>query len=346
MSNNNSFYVGTYTTEDSKGIYRYSINGLGVLKKEGLVAQTDNPSFLVKSMDEKFLMVVNENGGVEDGTVESYAIVNDTLTFIDRKSSGGKFPCFVTINKSGHVLTANYGDGTIGLLQLKANGKLSDLLDVEQHTGTGSHPRQNGPHAHSVWFDINERNIISLDLGTNELWFSKIDAENNKLVATNPGRLAMSDGCGPRHLTVHPNAKWLYVINELSSTVTLIKRTDSETYLIGASISTLPKNYNEPNTGADIHISSDGKFVYASNRGHDSIAIYQVDSVNGTLAIVGHESTRGVGPRNFTMTPDENFLLVANQKTNTLCVFKRNQEDGTLQYVDQIGAPTPICILF
>lgn len=324
----------------------FSINGVGILKKEGLVAQTDNPSFLVKSKDENFLVVVNEKGGVEDGTVESYAIVNDTLTFINRKSSGGKFPCFVTINKGGHVLTANYGDGSIGLLELKSDGKLSDLMDVEQHTGSSSNPRQKGPHAHSVWFDVNERNIISVDLGTNELWFSKIDDENKKLVSADPGRLAMPDGSGPRHLTAHPNDKWLYVINELSSSVTLVKRTDSGTYIIGSSTSTLPKNYNAPNTCADIHISSDGKFVYASNRGHDSIAIYQVDSINGTLATVGHESTRGVGPRNFALTPDENFLLVANQKTNTLVAFKRNEEDGTLQYVDQIGAHTPICILF
>ena len=147
-------------------------------------------------------------------------------------------------------------------------------------------------------------------------------------------------------MAFHPNRKWAYAVNELSSTVTLIKKMDSGTYALDASISTLPKNYTEESSCADIRISPDGQFVYASNRGHDSIAIYKVNPKNGTLVLVGHESTRGKVPRNFSLSPDGNFLIVANQKSNSLVSFERNKINGTLKFVDEIDAPTPVCILF
>jgi len=156
----------------------------------------------------------------------------------------------------------------------------------------------------------------------------------------------MNHGAGPRHLVFHPNGKWIYVLNELDCTVTLIIKSDDDKYTKGVSISTLPADYSEPSKCADIHISSDGKFLYASNRGHNSIAIYDVDGNSGTLKFIEHELTRGDSPRNFSLSPDEKYLLVANQNTNNIVSFKRDLTNGLLEYVSQIKAPKPVCILF
>ena len=341
------FYVGTYTNSDSEGIYKYVLRKDGTLKNLGLVAKSNNPSFLAKSADKKFLVAVSEVSNADGiGFLKSYAITEDSLQFISKKSSGGKHPCFVSINKMGYVVTANYSDGTVALLKMNATGELTAPLDIQQHTGKGSSPRQKGPHAHSAWFGANDIDLISVDLGTNELWFSQIDTLTNTLVPKNQATLKMTPGAGPRHMTFHPNGKWAYVLNELSSTTTLLEKTALGNYTIVSSISTLPSQYNQSNSCADIHISSDGSFVYASNRGHNSIVIYKVNANDGTLSLVGHEATRGKVPRNFSLSPDGNYLLVANQKTNTIVSFRRNTETGSLTFIDKIAAPTPVCILF
>ena len=342
-----SFFVGTYTDGDSQGIYKYTLHKDGKLSLNGLAAISDNPSFLTKSTDSKYLIAVNEISDKDTvGSVESFLIQSDTLKLINKSSSGGAHPCFVTVNEAGYVLTANYTGGNVGLLQLNSQGELTGLLDLQQHSGSNTTDRQKGPHAHSTWFTPKNNDVISVDLGTNELWFSKLDTEAQKLVPSNPNTLAMEPGAGPRHLTFHPNGKWLYVVNELNGTVSLVEKTIAGTYQKKGSVSTLPVDYNKPNSCADIHISSDGKFLYASNRGHNSIAIFKVSSDDGSLALVAHEATRGDGPRNFSLTPDEKFLLVANQHSNNIISFKRNAATGLLEYVDEIKAPTPVCILF
>jgi len=156
----------------------------------------------------------------------------------------------------------------------------------------------------------------------------------------------MSEGAGPRHLTFHPNGKWIYVLNELNATVVLVQKTENGKYIKGSPVSTLPLGYTDANTCADIHISSDGNFVYASNRGHNSIAIYKVNANNGSLTLIDHQSTLGNGPRNFSLSPNDNYLLVANQHTNNIVSFKRDKNTGLLTSMDQIEAPTPVCILF
>mgnify|MGYP001064179949 CR=1 FL=1 len=347
--NDNSypFFVGTYTDGDSQGIYKYSLQQDGKLKQVSLAAKSDNPSFLTKSTDKKYLLAVNEISNKDSvGTVESFLIQGDSLKLINRSSSGGAHPCFVTINEDGYILTANYTGGNIGLLKLNSQGELSKLLDVQQHSGSSSTPRQEGPHAHSTWFTPDGNLIISVDLGTNELWFSKLDTASQKLRPLMPTTLAMAPGAGPRHLTFHQNSKWVYVLNELSGTVTMIKKTMDGSYINGPSVSTLPSDYKGNNTCADIHISSDGKFLYASNRGHNTIAIFSVNMEDGSLTIIGHEPTRGDGPRNFSLSPDENFLLVANQLTDNIISFKRNKTTGLLEFTDEIKAPKPVCILF
>ena len=290
MNDETPFYVGTYTNKDSKGIYKYSLSPKGELKKIGLVAKTKNPSFLAKTKNNKTLLAVNEINDNGTGKVTAFTIEKDSLRFINSQKSGGAHPCFITVNKKGDVLVANYTGGNIGLLKTDSYGKLSELLDIQQHIGKGTTERQEAPHAHSTWFHPTKNEIISVDLGTNQLWFSKIDSIENKLVFSKSKTLNMAIGAGPRHLEFHPNNKWIYVLNELNNTVSLVKENENS-FQIDATISTLPKGFSEFSSGADIHISKDGKFLYASNRGDNSIVIYEIDQKNGHLKLVNFEST-------------------------------------------------------
>ncbi|MBC8375301.1 MAG: lactonase family protein [FCB group bacterium] len=343
------FYLGTYTegASASEGIYKYELTASGGVRQIGLAVMSENPSFLALSADKKFLVAINEvknEDGV--GTVESYMVFEDTLILLNRQSSGGAHPCFVSVNEAGYVLTANYTGGNVGLLKLEEDGPLSELLDVQQHTGKGATDRQEAPHAHSAWFSPIDGSIISIDLGTNELWFSSIDADGQKLIPATPEKLSLNPGDGPRHLTFHPNGKWIYVANELSSSVTRLDRSKDGSYSMGSTVSSLPVGYSAPNTCADIHISSDGQFVYASNRGHNSIAVLKVNEADGSLKLLGNKGCGGEGPRNFSLSPDENFMLVANQRTNNIVTLKRDPSTGMLKYVSQVEAPTPVCIIF
>jgi len=343
-----SFFVGTYTNGKSQGIYKYLLQKNGKLKLIGLAAKSKNPSYISKSTDGKFLLAVNElnNHNGAGGTIESFLILGDSLKFLSKKPSGGSDPCFITVNKSGYVLTANYSSGSVGLHRLNKNGILTNLLDVKQHYGVGVTDRQKGPHAHMAIFKSNTNNFISVDLGSNELWFSKIDTIHQKLDSIPPFKLAMNLGSGPRHLAFHPNKKWIYVVNELNNTVTLIKKVGLNTYKKEVSVVTIPKGYAKPNTAAEIKISSDGKFVYVSNRGYNSIAIFKVNPLNGYLNLIKQQPTYGKGPRYFLISPNKKYLLVANQYTNNIVSFKRDNNTGLLKFVNQIKAPSPVCILF
>ncbi len=340
-----TFYVGTYTKKDSKGIYRYALSPEGKLKKIGLVAITENPSFIALSPDKKYVLAVNEVANENTGFISSYAVEKDSLVFISKSSSGGKNPCYVRVTSDWNVLAANYSGGNIGLLNLNKNGKLSELLDVQQHSGQGTTERQKGPHAHSVYVEKNNENkVIAADLGTNQIWFSEINASNNKFLP-NIQKLDMGLGAGPRHLTFHPSKNSIYVLNELDNTITLVTK-NKDVFEKGNSISTIPSNFTDFTKAADIHISKDGKFVYASNRGYNSIAIFGVNPDNSNLTLVAFEDTRGEAPRNFSLSPDDKFLLVANQDTDTIIAFSRDSSTGLLNYISTIDAPTPVCILF
>lgn len=342
-----SFYTGTYTDGDSEGIYKFTLQPDGTLKSLGLMAEAENPSFLAWSADKRYLLAVNEvsneNG---QGYVSSFKAGKDTLVFADQKSSGGAHPCHIAVNPEGYVVVANYSGGNMGLLHLQDGGRLSELLDVRQHNGRGTHPRQDAPHAHSGWFTA-DGGVMAVDLGTNQLWLSEIDPQSQKFIPGVPDTFSMEAGAGPRHLAFHPQNHWIYVINELNSTVSVIAVDDKGIpKQIIQTISTLPETFAGINTTADIHISADGKFLYASNRGHNSIAVYAIDRASGKLQILEHERTRGETPRNFSISPDNRFLLVANQTTNSIVSFARNNASGLLTFIDQIEAPTPVCILF
>ena len=185
-----------------------------------------------------------------------------------------------------------------------------------------------------------------MDLGTNDLWFSKLEISSNKIVPQSPNKLAMPSGSGPRHLTFHPKNPWIYVLNELSSSISMVKQEATDQYEIINTQSTLPEGFEGENLCADIHISRDGNFLYASNRGHNSIVIYEINKSDGSLVLIGHEDVHGDWPRNFTLSPNGDFLLVANERSNNIVSFKRDHQTGKLTFIAEIEAPSPVCLLF
>ncbi len=341
-----TFYLGTYTGGESQGIYKYGLSPDGRFHNLGLKASSSNPSYLAKDNSGKVLIAVNEDNNDGTGTVSAFAIEEDTLRFINTRATGGAHPCHVSITADNLVLVSNYTGGNLSLFQLNDQTGISERLDLKQHTGKGSTDRQEAPHVHFAKEISANKQVVASDLGTNELWFYRMDSTHNQLVATEQVKLKMNEGGGPRHWSLHPNGKWLFVLNELNSEIQQVTIGDNDEFKLGPVSSILPEGFTEGNTGADIHISSDGNFVYASNRGHNSIAILKIASDDGSLGLIGHESTKGDGPRNFSLSPDEKFLIVANQNTNNIVSYSRDLETGLLTFVDEIKAPTPVCILF
>ena len=328
-------------------IYRYRLNADGSLDSLGLAGRTTGPSYLAMGPAREVLLAVNEVDVRGSGTVESWRILGDTLAFINRSETGGAHPCYVTVNADGWVLTANYSGGNTALHRLREDGTLSPLLSTLEHEGGGSHPRQTAPHAHSAYFDPGTpRGVISVDLGSNDLKFSLIDILNNRLDYREQPVLRMAEAAGPRHMAVRAGGAVLYVVNELNSTVTVVRRDVDSSYAAGPSLSTLPADFSGTNYCADIHLSPDHRFLYVSNRGHNSIAIFAVSDADGSLRPVAFESVRGDWPRNFAITSDGAFLVVANQKSKNIVSFKRDGNTGKLSFIDSISAPTPVCILF
>lgn len=335
------FLLGTYTKGESEGIYRYTLGADGQLSRVGLVATLENPSFLAKGAGGRLVYAVSEVGG--EGSVVSYDFgPGDTLQRISVASSGGAHPCHLSVDAKGNVLVANYSGGSIGYLQTDMEaGRLSETVAVSQHEGSGPHERQTAPHAHSVWFRPDSKGAIAVDLGTDELIEYRIEGQERLAVQS---KVKMAAGAGPRHLAFHPNGKWLYVINELNSTITQV-RNDAGALDTVASFSTLPEGFEGHNQCAHIAVSADGKFVYASNRGHNSLVLYSV-AEGGSLQVVGHESVHGDWPRHFALSPDERFIVVANERSGNLASFRRDAQTGLLTFVAEASAPMPVCVLF
>jgi 6-phosphogluconolactonase len=348
-------YVGTYTTGKSEGIYLYRLDlASGELKHVATTKGVVNPSFLALAPSRRYLYAVNEVGdfaGKKSGAVSSFAVDQSTgqLRLLNQQPSLGADPCYVDVASGGQfVLIANYTGGNVTILPVERDGSLGSATDMKQARGSGiNRERQEGPHAHCIVLDPSNRFAYSCDLGTDKIMVFRFDARNGKLLPAEPPWMQVKPGMGPRHLAFHPSGKYVFVLNELSSTVTAFAR-DSEKGSLKElqTLTALPSDFTGPNTGADIHVSPDGRFLYCSNRGHDSIAIFAIDR-HGALSTVGHESTRGMTPRNFAIDPTGDFLLVANQKSDNIVVFRLDQKTGRLNSTGHtVEVPSPVCLKF
>ena len=347
------FYVGTYTNGGSEGIYTFSLNpDNGKLTNLGLAGKSVNPSFLAMTSDKRFLLAVNETKDEHNhnmGYIESFSInkENHLLKPVNKVLSGGADPCYISVNQEGYVLAANYSGGNVALFHLDESGKLSDLVDLQQHYGHGRDlARQAEPHVHSAFFEPFSNRIFVADLGTDQIAVYTLDGKKSKLVPEAVPAIIIPPASGPRHLVFHPSLKLVYVVNELSNDISVVSLNKDGSFKLLQTVSALPADYKKTSNCADIHISADGRFLYASNRGFNSIAIFSVDSHSGKITLVGQEATRGDAPRNFTLSPNDDFLLVANQNSQDIVSFRRDAVSGKLQFMDQIKAFKPVCLLF
>jgi 6-phosphogluconolactonase len=355
-------YIGTYTRRESfvdgkaEGIYIYHLDlSSGELTYAATVAGagTANPSFLILGPDRNCLYAVNEFYKSEspNGTMSAFAIdpVTGHLSYLNQQSTHGLAPCYTSIDPAGrYCLVANYETGNICVLPIRKDGGLGEATDIVQFSGSGPSPeRQEGPHAHMVVPSPDGNFILAVDLGADRLMAFCLDRERGTLSPADPPWTQLPPGTGPRHLAFHPHRPLAYVISELQSTVTVCRYLEHQgTFEALQTISTLPDDFTGQNLGGEIMIAPSGRFVYASNRGHNSLAIYAVDPETGQLSVVGHESTQGTGPRAFIIDPSGTLLLVANQDTDTVVTFWINQDSGTLKATGHvIAVPTPVCLL-
>ncbi len=349
-------YVGTYTSGDSVGIYRcrfrYDTEELDLV---GETPGITNPSYLAIAENGEYLysvIQVADYRGRETGGVAAFEIARGSgeLTLLNQQASEGAGPCYITTDKEDKLLlVANYTSGTVAALPITSEGRLEEAADMVQHTGSSvNERRQQGPHAHCIIFDPANRYVFATDLGIDKILIYALDRTRGTLVPNDQPFVKTSPGAGPRHITFHPGGKWLFAINELNSTITRYGYNEPGGILKAEqTVSTLPPDFRDSNTCADIHISPDGSFLYGSNRGHDSIVIYAVDPSTGELSYVEHESTRGNTPRNFVIDPTGYYLLAANQNSDSITIFRRDNTSGALTFTGKnLAIPSPVCLKF
>jgi 6-phosphogluconolactonase len=349
-------YVGTYTRGNSKGIYSFRFNAsTGDVSPLGLAAETPSPSFLVAHPNWRFLYAVSEvdnHEGQKSGAVAAFAMDRATgkLTLINQVASRGGGPCYVAVDSSGkNVLVANYGGGSVAALPIREDGGLREASAFIQHTGSGHDPRrQQAPHAHSINLSRDNRFAIAADLGLDQLLVYRFDATKGTLVANDPPFAKLNPGAGPRHFAFHPSGRFGYVINEMQSTVTALSYDPARgSFKDLQTLSTLPKDFTANNSTAEVQVHPTGKFLYGSNRGHDSIAVFAFDRDNGTLVAIEQVSTQGKTPRNFRIDPTGSYLFAANQNTNNIVIFRIDPQTGRLTPTGKVlEAPVPVCIKF
>ncbi len=349
-------YIGTYSRGDSKGIYSFVLDtAAGTLTPEGLAAETENPSFLAIHPTGKYLYAVNEIDkyqGQASGSVTAFKInaSNGKLERLNEVAAGGTTTCHVNISRNGKfAVIANYGSGSCAAFALGADGKLGERTAFHQHSGTSSDPgRQKGPHAHSVNFDAQNKHVIVADLGLDHVKVYNFNAATGAMTPNEPAFTKVKSGSGPRHFSFHPSGKYAYVINEMACTVTSFNWNAAKGTLSEIdTVSTLPGAVEKGFSTAEVVAHPNGKFVYGSNRGHNTIAVFQVDAATGKLKPVEHKSTQGAVPRNFAIDPTGQFLIAANQNTDSIVLFRINQTSGALYQVGApIKAPVPVCVRY
>jgi len=346
-------YFGTYTSGDngSRGIYRSVLDTeTGELSAPVLAAEAKNPSFIEIHPGGRFIYAVSESGGA--GTVSAYAIDPDTgnLKLLNSQPSGGSGPCHVNIDHAAkNVLVANYGSGSASVIPIAADGSLAEPTGFVQHEGSSVNPqRQKGPHAHSINVSPDNRFAFVADLGLDKIMIYKLDVEKGTIAANNPAFVKVKPGAGPRHFAFGAEGRYAYVINELDGTVTAFSyEPASGTLTEIQTITTLPDDFAGRSSCAEVRVHPGGKFLYGSNRGHDSIAVYRIDPAKGTLTFVEHEKAGIKTPRNFNIDPTGKFCLVANQGADSVIVFRIDQETGALEPTgNKISIGKPVCIRF
>ena len=349
-------YIGTYTGPKSQGIYVYRLSAAtGKLTPLGLAAESNNPGYLAIDPTHRYLYAVNEIAdyeGKKSGSVSAFSINHKTgkLTLLNIVASGGSGPTHLVVDKTGkYVLVANYGAGSVGLFPILADGRLGQARAILPQTGHGVNPqRQEGPHAHSIYVSPDNRFAVSADLGTDQVYIYRFDASKGTLTPNQPPYVTVAAGSGPRHFAFDPRGRFGYVIQEMASTITAFSYDAARGWLHQLqTISTLPKDYKGSSTCAEVEIHPDGKFLYGSNRGHDSIAVFAIDPAKGTLKTIEYVSTQGKTPRGFGIDPTGHYLIAANQDSNTLVVFRVDATTGRLTPTGQkedVGSP--VCVIF
>lgn len=348
-------YVGTYADPDSESIFLYSLNPeTGELTRVSAAKGGENPSFVVLDGQRQYLYAVNETTeyeGENSGTVSAFAVDQQSgnLTFLNKVASKGGAPCHISIDEANKtVMVANYMGGNVATFQIQENGQLSEASDVEQHIGTGpNQERQEAPHAHHIAPDPQNKFILSVDLGADKVLAYRLDSNSGTLTPNEPAAAYISKpGTGPRHLAFHPNGRYAYVINELNSTVTaLTYGADKGTFTEIETVSTIPADFTENNQCAEVKVSPDGKFLYGSNRGHNSMVVYAINENTGKLSVVQHISTNGDWPRDFAIDDTGNVLLVANERSNNIVSFKIDKATGKLTATGhEVEVNKPVCL--
>lgn len=350
-------YFGTYTRGDSKGIYKATINtSTGKLSEAEVAAETKNPSFLAIHPNGKFLYAVNEvndTDGKPVGAVTAYKIdpATGNLTELNWSSTKGAGPCHLIVDPTGkNVLAANYGGGSVVCIPIKPDGSLAAASSFIQHTGSSVNPtRQQGPHAHSINVDPNNHFAVAADLGLDKLLVYRFDPQTGSLKPNDPPFVKTPAGGGPRHFAFHPSGKFAYNNNEISLSETAYTYNAEKGILTPIqTISTVPDGTPlKGNSTAETRVHPNGKFLYVSNRGPNSIAVYKIDPNTGMLTRVGIVSSGGKIPRNFNLTPDGKYLLAAHQNSDNVVVFKIDQTTGLPEPTGQeIRVPSCVCVRF
>jgi len=326
--------------------------GTGALTKIGTAAELANPSFLSIAPNHKFLYAINEGQSEARCNVNAYAIdaAAGKLTFLNKQPAGGTVTCYVEFDSAGkNALIANYGSGSFAVFPLAANGELQPVSAFMQDKGSSTNPgRQSGPHAHCIVVAPGDKFVFGCDLGTDKVMSFKFDPDKGTLVPNEPAFAPVKAGFGSRHIAFHPNSRWAYVISEMGSTITAFSYDASAGALHEIQvISTLPEGFSGRSTCAEVAVHPNGKAVYGSNRGDDSIAVYSCDPETGRLTFLQRMPTGGKTPRNFEIDLTGRWLLAANQQSNTVVVFSIDPATGQLKPTG-IEAPsdTPECVRF
>jgi len=347
-------YVGTFSGDVENGIYVYEFDrSQGTLSLVQTLGGMENPTYIEIHPNGKFLYSVNRNSINEEldwGSVSSYVIdpTTGTLMHINDQPSFGNAPCHMSIDSQGRLLfIANYGSGSIAAYPIEEDGSLAPASKVIQHTGSSvAGERQQGPHAHSTVVSPNDDFLYAADLGIDKIKTYKINYSNKTMEPLTASDGIADPGSGPRHITISANQKFLYLLEEMGHQVAVYTIDPKNGALCTIqTISTLPEDYKETNFCADIHIDPSGKYLYASNRGHNSFAIYEIDKKSGMLTLIDIESVHGDWPRNFLIDPKGEYLFAANRRTNNVVIFKRILSSGRLTYTGvEVNVPEPVCI--